>query len=306
MGRVYEALNKAERAPVTGGGEADKELGLLDGRDAHGHKRGPDAEAQDFKFVPYSLDAPSLAEIQRINGERDLALESRMLMTRPSRTVELDQQRIDRRLTPCYESPARISDEFNRAAIALISAASEFPIKRVLVTAPDHGSGKTLTAINLAFALARARKRVLLIDCDLGRPSILRMLALDADIGLSEMSNTDVRPGDGAIRIAPDGITVIPMRAPVANSAELLGNSRFRSILEEFEPDYDFMLFDSSPLLDSADAKLLARLTDRVILVIAAGTVTSSQLGRAIGGLNKERVLGVVLNRFPQHSETIN
>ena len=302
MGRVYEALNKAEAAPVTKGGLTLEEMGTA----PDGREDGANPEGRDFRFVSYSLDAPSLTEIQRIKQEEDIQTESRTLLTRPSRTVELDRQRVDRRLTPSYESPGRIADEFNRAAIALISAASESRIRRVLVTAADHGSGKTLTAINLAFALARARKQVLLIDTDLQRPSILRMLALEADIGLSEISNTDVRPGDGAIKIMPYGVTVIPMRAPVENSAELLGNPGFGSLLNAFEPDYDFILLDSGPLLHSADASLLARLADRVILVIAAGSITSSQLGRAIGALNKEQLLGVVLNRFEQRPETIN
>jgi len=302
MGRVYEAINKAGRSAVLPGTDGAREGSGLPQND--GRMRDP--EAQEFNFVPYSLEAPSLTELHKIRKREDLAAESRALMTRPSRTVELDQQRIDHRLTPSYESPTRISEEFNRAAITLISAAAECRIKRVLVTAADHGSGKTLTAINLAFALGRAKKRVLLIDCDLQRPSILRMLALEADIGLAEMANTDIRPGDGAIKIMPHGVTVIPMRAPVQNSAELLANSAFQSLLDAFEPDYDFMLFDSGPLLDSAEAKLLARLTDRAILVISAGSITSSQLGTAISGLNKEQVLGVVLNRFEQRSGTIN
>jgi len=301
MGRVYEALNKADRAPAIAEADRQKETEDLPLDRVLG---GP--SARDFDFVPYSLEAPSLPEIHRIKREQDLASESRIQMTQVSRTVELDQRRLDRRLTPSYESPARISEEFNKAAIATISAASDCPIKRILVTSVNHGSGKTVTAINLAFALAKARKRVLLIDCDLERPSILRMLALEADIGLSELTNTDVRPGDGAIRIMPSGVTVIPMRAPVEHPAELLGNQALQSLLAAFEPDYDFMVFDSGPLPHSPDARLLARLTDRAILVISAGTTNSSQLAKAVGVINKEQVLGVVLNRLQERPDAIN
>ena len=298
MGRVYEALSKGERAPALGGADEVKDVETRD--------RVRDPEAEGFDFVPYSLETPSLTEIHRIRKREELASELRTQAALPSRAVELDQRRCDHRLTPSYECGSRISEEFNRAAIAMISAASEHPIKKVLITAADHGSGKTLTAINLAFALASARKRVLLIDCDLERPSILRMLSLEAEIGLSEMTNPDVRPGDGAIKVMPYGVTIIPLRAPVENSAELLGNSRLLSLLDMFEADYDFMLFDSGPLLHSAGARVLARLTDRAILVISAGSITSSQLGRAIGVLNKEQILGVVLNRFQERAGAVN
>ena len=161
MGRVYEALSKGERASVLGGADEVK--------DAETRDKVRDPEAEGFDFVPYSLETPSLTEIHRIRKREELASDLRTQMARPSRTVELDQRRCDHRLTPSYECGSRISEEFNRAAIAMISAASEHPIKKVLITAADHGSGKTLTAINLAFALASARKRVLLM-CTLPPP----------------------------------------------------------------------------------------------------------------------------------------
>jgi len=209
----------------------------------------------------------------------------------------LEHSRLDPRITASFDSMPTVSGEFNKAAIALISASATSPVKRVLVTSAEHGSGKTSAAINIALALSRGKKRVLLVDCDFQRPSVLRLLGLEARTGLAELVKDDAQPGDAAIKLSPSGLTIIPMLGRVDNPAELLAGDGFSSLLSLLDPEYDFVVFDSAPLLNSAEVRLLAPLMDRVILVISPGKVTSAQMSTAISPLTREQVLGVVLNR---------
>jgi capsular exopolysaccharide synthesis family protein len=294
MGRVYEALNKAENAALRTRVEAAENY-----QDTARGFRESAPRTKDFDFVSYSLGTPLLPEIGR-EKEDAQSIPQAWTRTTQSRAVEIDYRRVDPRITAFQDSMPAVSSEFNKAAIALISAAATQPIKRVLITSAEHGSGKTSAAINMAFALSRGRKRVLLMDCDFQRPSVLRMLGLDAEIGLAEVVQDPRRAWEATIKISPTEVTLIPMLGRVENPAELLAGEAFSSLLSQLEVHFDFVLVDSAPLLHSAEARLLAPLMDRAILVISPGKITSAQLGNAIGPLSKEQVLGVVLNRAEQ------
>ncbi|HEY6329013.1 MAG TPA: CpsD/CapB family tyrosine-protein kinase [Blastocatellia bacterium] len=310
MGRVYEALNRGDSVSATAARRAEAVADIADIipdiKDISRVHPQREAEPRDFDFVSYSLNAPSLPEVARIEEEQAFAARERLRLTAPARTVELQSARVDPRITASFDSMPAVSSEFNKAAIALISASSTTdPIKRVLVTSAEHGSGKTSAAINIALALSRGKKRVLLIDCDFQRPSVLRLLGLEADKGLAEMVKEGGRHGDAAIRISPSGLTVIPMLGRVDNPAELLAGDALSNLLTMIELDYDFVLADSAPLLHSAEARLLAPLMDRVILVVSPGKITSAQLSTAISPLTREQVLGVIMNRCDRTAQAV-
>jgi Mrp family chromosome partitioning ATPase len=138
---------------------------------------------------------------------------------------------------------------------------------------------------------------VLVVDTDLQRPSHLRFLGLSAEVGLSDALKKGLPAGSAVVRIQPYGFDLLPTREQVKNSAELLASGSFEEMLRLFEPDYDFILFDSPPLLAVADSSLLIRHTDATVLVIRSGKTTSGQIGKAVAPLVQEKILGVVLNR---------
>jgi len=309
MGRVFEALNKADgaaaAAPAVAAPVATRPEAVDDVEDRPRAYRPLGPKPADFDFVSYSLNAPTLSEVERANEQEKESAYQRTKSTAPARTVELEHSRLDPRITASFDSMPLVSGEFNKVAIALISAASTQRIKRVLVTSAEHGSGKTSAAINIALALARGRKRVLLVDCDFQRPSVLRLLGLEAHTGLAEVVNDGARPGEAAIRITPSGVTVIPLLGRLDNPAEMLSDRAFPELLSMLENDYDFLIFDSAPLLHSAEARLLAPMMDRVILVISSGEITAHQLSTAISPLTRDQVLGVVLNRSEQAAQVV-
>jgi Mrp family chromosome partitioning ATPase len=90
------------------------------------------------------------------------------------------------------------------------------------------------------------------------------------------------------------------MRERVENPAQLLAAPSFRRMLEAFDANYDFMLFDSSPLLNAGDSNLLTRLTDATLMVVQSGKTYSKHLDKAIAPFSEDNIFGVVINRAGQ------
>jgi Mrp family chromosome partitioning ATPase len=213
------------------------------------------------------------------------------------REVLLDPTRIDPHLIALSDFNPRAAKYFDQVAVSLISVSYKRLCKRVLVASAQQGEGRTCVTLNLAGALARARQRVLVVDCDLANPSVLRLLGIDAPLGLSEAVHRGLGPNSAALRVQPAGFNILPTREKIQHTAELLASPRFHEMLQICEPDYDFILFDSSPLLESADANLLAGLTDATMLVIRPGMTTTQQMAKAVSLFNEKDICGVVLNR---------
>ncbi len=224
-------------------------------------------------------------------------MQTQRTLMRPSREVVLTLARLDPHLVAIHELDPQAVSQFNRLAISLISSASRHSLKRVMLTSVHHGEGRTCVTLNLAAALARARQRVLVIDTDLRRPSACRLLGIDSEVGLAETVALGLQPEEAIARIMPADFHVLPTRGQVENSAELLASQAFRRLLAEIEPCYDFILFDSAPLLSSADASLLGLITNATLLVVRPGASSTAEMSRSISLLNEEAFFGVVMNR---------
>jgi Mrp family chromosome partitioning ATPase len=90
---------------------------------------------------------------------------------------------------------------------------------------------------------------------------------------------------------------VLPSRGQVENAAELLASAEFSELLDELDPDYDFVLFDSAPLLATGDAHLLLHYADTALLVVQPDKCRGGQIAQAIAPMAPEDIFGVVINR---------
>lgn len=286
MGKVYEALNRAERERPQSAITAAVE----------GPSTNNNQHSSEFDFLQYSLNTPPAYEI-----ERDRADSGTEEITRagfqPAHDVAIDRTRIDPRLIAFYDFDPRAGEQYLKLAIALMMGATERPLKRVLVASAQQGDGRTSVLLNLACLLAQAKKRVLVIDTDLRRPSIPRLLGIETESGMSEVIEQRLPVESAAIRILPHNFTVLPVRERVENSAEFLSSPWLRETLYRLDTEFDFLIFDSSPLSMTGDSQLLTQLTDATVLVIDSGKTTTAQMARAIAPLAEESIFGVVLNR---------
>jgi capsular exopolysaccharide synthesis family protein len=171
----------------------------------------------------------------------------------------------------------------------------------IAVTSPGAGEGKTLTAINLAAALARGSDaRVLLIDADLRRPAVARQLGLaDAEPqGLTDLvADAKVTIDQVARPIEPYKLSVIPAGIVHTSVHQVLRSPRLDQILQEARQRYDFIVIDTPPLLPVFDSALLSRTVDGVLVVVAANHTPRKLLGEALNLLDASKVFGIVFNR---------
>jgi len=215
----------------------------------------------------------------------------------PVQEVTLKSGQLDPRLVAFHDFDPKAIAPYNRLVISLISAAASRKLQRVLIASAEYGDGRTSVTLNLAAALARAGQRVLVVESDFLRPSALRLLGVDAETGLAEAITQGLAPSQAMVWLQPIGFNLLPTRAQAENSPELLASPVFEAMIQMLKPDYDFILFDSAPLLAVADASLLELHTDATLLVIRQGRASTSQMAKAVALLNEERLLGAVLNR---------
>ena len=168
----------------------------------------------------------------------------------------------------------------------------------ILVTSAVAGSGKTTISTLLARSLADCGKRVLLVDADLRNPSVMDRLGLHAERGLVDTLSGRTTDADTIIPSGTDRLSILPAGGDILgdDSPEILADGAFTSCLARWRDEYDIVLFDSSPVLPVADARILSRHVDGTVLVVKEGHCRRSDVVDALTHLvtSGGRLLGTV------------
>jgi capsular exopolysaccharide synthesis family protein len=171
-------------------------------------------------------------------------------------------------------------------------------VKKILVTSPEAGEGRSTTIANLAVTYAQENKRVLLIDADLRKPA-LHHFFLKANLrGLTSILVNQVQAVEAIQETDIPNLHFLPSGSILPNPSDLLASKRMRALMEQLETEYDLILLDSPPALDITDAQILSTMCDGVLLVINQGKVKRQTVRKALLNLEhvKARILGVVIN----------
>jgi capsular exopolysaccharide synthesis family protein len=173
-------------------------------------------------------------------------------------------------------------------------------VRVLAISSPGEGDGKTLTAINLAGALARgAASRVLLIDADFRRPRIASVLGLDERA--PGFSDAVIDPGirlDHITQTVPGvGFSVLTAGSVSSPVHDVLRSGRVAALLADARSGFDHVIVDTPPLVPVFDSALLARSIDRMLIVVAAHQTKKKLLAESLNLLEPAKVAGIVFNR---------
>lgn len=168
----------------------------------------------------------------------------------------------------------------------------------VLVTSALGGEGKTTTALDLARSFAEAGERVLLVEADLRRPTLVPALHLEPGPGLSDVLAGQAEAGAAVRPGGAEGLSVLPAGTVPPNPAELLGSARMAEVVRALRGTYDKVLLDAAPLLPVTDAAVCSAVADGVLLVVRWGRTGRDEVAEAAAMLEQVHadVLGTVLN----------
>ena len=205
------------------------------------------------------------------------------------------------------QSGPRLVTESFRSTLASIlrNQASGRPQKMILVSSPGPAEGQTTVVQNLGIVLAETGRRVLLVDADFRRPHLHHKFGLPNEWSLMDILCED-RPIEEYLPEQLDvptgipGLSILPNRVTHSNVAKALYSPRLRTVLESVRKRYDMILIDAPPILSIADARIIAPLTDGLILVLRCGVTDREAAMAAYQRIQEDglALLGTVLTDY--------
>lgn len=200
-----------------------------------------------------------------------------------------------------YDALSPISEGYRAIRINLQFAGADKTLQVVGVTSSSPGEGKSTTVANLAIVMAQDNKKVLLIDCDLRKPTQHKKFEIEQD----GLTNTLVRGKALDALVQHDvfpNLDILTSGPIPPNPSELLGSHKMAEVIAWARDHYDYVLIDLPPILAVADAAVIGNMVDGVLMVVASGSMTPNEAMDAKKRLQQAGVtiLGVILNKMSQ------
>lgn len=203
------------------------------------------------------------------------------------------------------ENPTSIVSEAYRSLRTNIQYSSfDKKIKTIVLTSAEPSEGKSTTAANLALAMAQDEKKVIILDCDLRKPSLHKVFGISNDNGLSDvlLEKIDLR---SAIQKQESGVHALTVGTFTPNPAEVIGSQVMESLIYQLKAIYDYIIIDTPPVLPVTDSQILASKVDGAILVVRAEVTKKDNLINAKKSLEKvnANIIGAVMNDVTDERE---
>jgi Mrp family chromosome partitioning ATPase len=214
-------------------------------------------------------------------------------------TLDEAQRERERILPPGATGPT--GGPYKLLRTQVLQRLSQLSANSVAVLSASSGEGKTLTAINLAIAVAAdIGHTALLVDLDLRHPSIARRLGFQPTTGIEDCLQGRRPVFEPMVKIEGyERLTVLPARAGIGQSSELLATQRTAELMQELRARYHnrVIIFDLPPVLEADDALTFSRQVQCGLFVVAEGRSEREAITRSLALLEKLPIIGTVLNR---------
>jgi len=215
----------------------------------------------------------------------------------PARETAAVQSELDHRLVAAFAPQSLAAEQYRSLRTRVKIAENGRTMRSIVITSPNKGDGKSLTAGNLALTMAQEfSQRVLLVDADLRRPSIHRLFGISDVPGLSDVLMGGVAVDDALVTIPEHHLTILPSGLVPTHPAELLGSAAMRRTLDTLRSRFDRIIIDMPPVAPLADVSIAAGVVDGLLMIVRAGVTPKPAIERALSGLDTSKVLGLVLN----------
>jgi protein-tyrosine kinase len=216
----------------------------------------------------------------------------------------IDPEKLDHHVV-CIADPLSVAaEQYRKLKASVLAFTRQSNANVLMVASSDVEEGKSITAVNLAITMAQEIDHtVLLIDADLRKPSITRYLGIGAEFGLSDYLSGRVDLSDVLVHTGIGKLVVLPAGSHYDNPAELLSSNRMKELVAEMKRRYHnrYIIFDSSPILVSADAISLSANVDGILLVIHAAKTPVKVVNKAINLIRGVPIVGIVFNNVPDY-----
>ncbi len=210
---------------------------------------------------------------------------------------DIDDEIADLRLAYASNPHSLLGEMFRQIRTSLMFSGPANARRSVLVTSPMPEDGSSTVTLNLAAAMARGGRKVLVVDANFRQPVLRTLFPQAGESGLSSVLVGQAKWQDTVCQIEP-GLSVMPSGPLPPNPADLLGSDQMRQLIDEMVTQYDQVIFDGAPCMIVSDAAVLGRMVDGVVLTVRAGKNTHGIVQRSRDSLAKvgAHMLGVVLN----------
>lgn len=247
---------------------------------------------------------------KRANGPTGQLTNKKQVVSVSTETREpLYKDNLDKNLVTLLNPQSFESEQFKILRTNLLFPVSGKPPRCIMITSAVPGEGKSFVSANLAVSIAQnIDEHVLLVDCDIRKPTIHSVFGFDDVQGLSEYLSKGIALSSLLIKTDLNKLTLLPAGNPPPNPAELLSSQQMSELIKEVKERYNdrYIIIDSPPPQLTAETSAIARQVDGVILVVKYGCTPRHIVAELIDILGKEKILGVVVNWYDIRSSISN